>query len=587
MAFDGICIRALVHEFNNKLLNGHLSKIAQTENEELLLTVKNNKTQYRLLLSANASMPVCYLTETNKPSPMNAYNFCMVLRKHLSNAKISSITQPSLERIIDIKLEHLNEMGDPAVKHLMIEIMGKHSNIIFIDDDNRIIDSIKRVPPHLSSVRTVLPMAEYFITSQDGKSDPFSIGYGEFIQKLTQKDTPAYKALYSNLIGLSPASASDICLKAGIDTDIPVSQLKEDFRFHLYNVFENYMQSIVENRFEPHLYVDENGKPVEFSAFSLLAYKDHKNIPYDSMSRLVEDYYSKRLDHELIRQKSSQLRKTTQTALERAARKYELQLNQLKDTEKMDKLRLYGELLTAYAYEIPKEACEYEALNYYDNTIVKISLDKTKTAYENANSYYSRYNKLKRTKEALTVQIKETSEEIEHLESVLTSLELAINEADLNMIRKELVMFGYIKAHHDERTKKTSVKLSGKPLHYISRDGYHIYVGRNNFQNDELTFKFALGNDIWFHAKGIAGSHVILKTEGKNKDEIPDSSFEDAASLAAYYSKAGEYSKTDIDYTLKKNLHKPNGARPGFVVYYTNYSMVASAQIKHLKKIDD
>lgn len=587
MAFDGICIKALIHEFNEKLLNGHLSKIAQTENEELLLTIKNNKTQYRLLLSANASMPVCYLTDTNKPSPMTAYNFCMVLRKHISGARITGITQPSLERIIDIRLEHLNEMGDPAVKHLMIEIMGKHSNIIFTDDSNRIIDSIKRVPPHLSSVRTVLPMAEYFIPSQEGKSDPFSISRDEFISKLTAKDIPLFKAIYSNLTGFSPAAAADICLRAGIDADVPASQLKDDYRLHLYNVFKNYTDDLKEDRFEPHLYTDPNGKPVEFSAMPLISYKGHNDIPYESISRLVEDYYAKRLDHELIRQKSSQLRKTAQTALERASRKYELQLNQIKDTEKMDRLRLYGELLTAYSYEIPKETSEYEALNYYDNTIVKIPLDKTKTAGENANSYYARYNKLKRTKEALTVQIKETAEEMEHLESVITSLDLAINEADLNMIRKELVMFGYIKAHHTDKSKKTAAKTAGNPLHYISRDGFHIYVGRNNFQNDELTFKFASGSDIWFHAKGIPGSHVILKTEGKSKDEIPDTAFEDAASLAAYYSKAGEYSKADIDYTLKKNIHKPNKARPGFVVYYTNYSMVAAADIKNLKRIED
>ena len=282
-----------------------------------------------------------------------------------------------------------------------------------------------------------------------------------------------------------------------------------------------------------------------------------------------------------IRQKSSDLRRIVQTALERNSKKYSLQLKQLKDTGKKEKYKVYGELINTYGYGLEDGCKSFQALNYYTNEEIAVPLDPSLSPQANAKKYFEKYAKLKRTEDALTTQIAETKEEIQHLESISASLDIALNESDLVQIKEELTQYGYIKKHSIGK-KKTSVK--SKPFHYLSSDGYHIYVGKNNYQNDELTFKFATGNDWWFHAKGTAGSHVIVKS---SDEELPDRVFEEAGSLAAYYSKGRTAPKVEIDYIQKKHVKKPNGSKPGFVVYYTNYSLMAVPDIQTLTLIDD
>ncbi|MDE7287868.1 MAG: NFACT family protein, partial [Lachnospiraceae bacterium] len=281
-----------------------------------------------------------------------------------------------------------------------------------------------------------------------------------------------------------------------------------------------------------------------------------------------------------IRQKSVDLRKIVQTALERNIKKYDLQLRQMKDTEKKEQYRVYGELLNTYGYEVSPGAKSMEALNYYTNEMITIVLDPLLSPSENAKKYFDKYGKLKRTFEALSTLTAQVKEEIDHLESIQNALDIALLEEDLVQIKEELISCGYIRRKGGNK----KIKFSSRPFHYISRDGYHIYVGKNNYQNDELTFKSANGNDWWFHAKGIPGSHVIVKSEG---NELPDSTFEDAAKLAAYYSKARGQEKAEIDYTEKKNVKKPNGSKPGFVVYYTNYSMMIDSDISALTRVED
>lgn len=584
MAFDGIVINNLINDFNNTILGGNISKISQPEKDELILTIKSNKTSYRLLMSANASLPLCYFTSTNKQSPMNAPTFCMVLRKHLANARIVSITQPGFERIIDFKLEHLNELADLCVKHLIIELMGKHSNIIFTDDNGNIIDSIKHISAMVSSVREVLPGREYFIPHSDTKSNPLEITKDLFINTVFSKDIPLYKALYNNFTGISPLIANEICSRAGVFSDTNTAQLNEDERFHVYNIFSHLLDDVKSGIFTPNI-IRQGGTPIEYSSTTLSIYEDMESIQYDNISNLIEEYYAAKSISTRIHQKSSDLRKVVSNSIERASKKYDLQLRQLNDTDKKDKFKLYGELIMTYAYDIEESSKEYNALNYYDNTYIRITLDPTLSPVENANIYFDKYNKLKRTFNALSEQIVDTKNELTHLESIATSLELAISESDLNSIKKELVMCGYIKASKlDDRKNKNNKASTIQPYHYISRDGYDIYVGRNNFQNDELTFKFAEGGDWWFHVKGSAGSHVIVKSRGK---ELPDSVFEDAGALAAFYSKENGADKVEIDYTLKKNVKKPNNGKPGFVVYYTNYSLIASPDISKLTLVKD
>lgn len=573
MAFDGIVIASLVKEFRDKLTGGKIAKIAQTEKDELLFTIKNNRENYRLLISVNASLPLIYLTQTNKPSPLTAPNFCMLLRKHIGNGKIISISQPGLERVIRFEIEHLDELGDLCRKHLVVELMGKHSNIIFCTPDNKIIDSIKHISAQISSVREVLPGREYFIPQAAGKKDPLSSDEEVFKSALSTSQEPAGRAIYSNFTGLSPVMAEEFCHLASIDADVPANTLSGLELTHLSRTLAISMEQVKEGRFEATILYKED-EPVEFSALPLTSWpQEYQSVQYDSISSTLEQYYASKNVLTRIRQKSSDLRRIVQTALERNYKKYDLQLKQLKDTEKRDKFKIYGELLNTYGYELTGGEKELECMNYYTGEPVKIPLDPQLTARENSQKYFDKYNKLKRTWEALSKYIEETKQEIEHLESISTSLDIALKEEDLAQIKQELTEYGFIKKHGPHGKK---VRITSRPFHYISSDGFHIYVGKNNYQNEELTFKAASGNDWWFHAKGIPGSHVIVKAEGR---ELPDRTFEEAGSLAAYYSKGRNNEKVEIDYVQKKSVKKVAGSAPGFVIYHTNYSLMATPKI--------
>lgn len=578
MAFDGIVIANLVKDLNKYILNGRLSKIAQPENDELLLTIKGNEGQVRLLLSASASLPLVYLTDQNKPSPLTAPNFCMLLRKHIANGRITAITQPQMERIINIEIEHLNELGDLCKKTLVVEIMGKHSNIIFCDDKGMIIDSIKHISGHVSTVREVLPGRDYFIPQTQEKYNPLETSEQEFKEKVMTKPLSVGKAIYTSYNGISPVIASEICFRASIDSDMSTSALSEDAVHHLYNQFSYFMEDVRNGNFIPNI-IQKGKEPVDFSSMELTQYRAYDAVGYPSISKVLEEYYASKSVYTRIRQKSVDLRKIVTTALDRNRKKYDLQLKQLKDTEKKDKYKVYGELLHTYGYGLEEGAKELEALNYYTNENIRIPLDPQLSAAENAKKYFEKYNKLKRTYDALSELIQDTGNEILHLESIATSLDIAVSEDDLTQIKEELIQYGYIK----KRGNGKKEKIKSKPFHYLSSDGYHIYVGKNNFQNEELTFKFANGGDWWFHAKGIPGSHVIVKTNG---DELPDRTFEEAGRLAAFYSKARGTEKVEIDYLERKNVKKPNGSKPGFVVYYTNYSLTIDSDISTLTLIE-
>lgn len=581
MAFDGITIAAMVKELNDYLAGGRINKIAQPETDELLLTCRGPKGNCRLLLSASASLPLIYFTEKNKPSPLTAPNFCMLLRKHLSSARFLSITQPSLERVIRFELEHLNELGDLCRKYLIIEIMGKHSNIIFCDEDYKILDSIKHVSSHMSSVREVLPGRQYFIPQTQEKLNPWHLTEETFHTQVLGKPTQIARALYTSLTGISPVMAHEICTRASLDGDEPTETLDENSKLHLYGTLNRILDQVKEGDFYPNI-IFRDQIPVEYSVLPMSQYQTgHTAKGYPSVSSMLEQYYAQKNIVTRIRQKSSDLRRIVQTALERNSKKYSLQLKQLKDTGKKEKYKVYGELINTYGYGLEDGCKSFQALNYYTNEEIAVPLDPSLSPQENAKKYFEKYAKLKRTEDALTTQIAETKEEIQHLESISASLDIALSESDLVQIKEELTQYGYIKKHSVGK-KKISVK--SKPFHYLSSDGYHIYVGKNNYQNDELTFKFATGNDWWFHAKGTAGSHVIVKSNG---EELPDRVFEEAGSLAAYYSKGRTAPKVEIDYIQKKHVKKPNGSKPGFVVYYTNYSLMAVPDIQTLTLIDD
>ena len=574
MAFDGITIANLVYDLNQKIVSGRITKIAQPEKDELLLTIKGNRENFRLLISANASLPLLYFTETNKPSPMTAPNFCMLLRKHIANGRILSVTQPGFERIVRFEIEHLDEMGDLRRKYLIVELMGKHSNIIFCDENDMILDSIKHISAQVSSVREVLPGRTYFIPHSGEKKNPLEITEEEFIPLIQGTPQPLSKALYMDLTGLSPVAAAEICHLASLDGDVSAKEFSEGELTHLYHALNWVMDDVRKGNFSPSI-IYKGEKPVEFSSIPLTMMDggEYQKTAFDSVSQVLERYYAEKNTVSRIHQKSTDLRKIISNALERSYRKLDLQTKQLKDTEKREKFRIYGELLNTYGYGLAGGEKSFKCLNYYDNTEITIPLDPTLTARENAQKFFDKYNKQKRTFEAVTEQLSQTRAEIDHLESISTSMDIARLEEDLVQIKEELTEYGYIRRHYSGGKK---VKITSRPYHYLSSDGFHIYVGKNNYQNEELTFKTANGGDWWFHAKGMPGSHVIVKTEGK---ELPDRVFEEAGALAAYYSRGRENDKVEIDYIQRKNLKKVPGAAPGFVVYHTNYSLLATPGI--------
>ena len=590
MAFDGITMAALVKELDNKITDGRISKIAQPEADELILTIHTGEGNLKLLISADASLPLAYLTENNKQGPLTAPNFCMLLRKHIQGGRIVSVTQPGLERIMITEIEHLDEMGDLCRKKLIFELMGKHSNIIFTDSEGKIIDSIKRISFAISSVREVLPGRDYVLPPSQDKAELLDFcdssaiekgnSVGDVLEALNPAK-PAFKAIYGGLKGISPLMANEICFRAGADPDMPLSELSGAVKDALRENLMGLAGAIKRGEYSPCI-VYENKLPAEYSAIGLTMYGSGADIrPVASISALLEQFYREKNISVRIRQRSADLRHLVQVALERNVKKLDLQMKQLKDTEDRDKNRLYGELLTAYAYQIDN-GCDFtEVDNYYTGEKIRIPMDKSLTPSENAKRYFDKYGKQKRTFEHLTGLIEEAKADIEHLRSIQTALDIALAEEDLVQIRLELEEGGYVKK---SSSKGKKAKITSKPFHYISSDGYDIYVGKNNFQNDELTFKFANGGDWWFHAKKIPGSHVVLKV--KQGEEVPDRAFEEAAKLAAFYSSGREYDKVEIDYVRKKEVKKPSGAKPGFVVYYTNYSMTTDTDISSLRQFE-
>ncbi|WP_028243696.1 Rqc2 family fibronectin-binding protein [Pseudobutyrivibrio ruminis] len=580
MALDGISIHALVYEFNQNLLNGKINKISQPEREELLITINTPDGNKRLLISANASLPFMYLTSDNKPAPAQAPGFCMLLRKHIGAGRIIEISQMGLERAVRFKIQHLNEMGDITFKYLYVEIMGKHSNIIFCNEDNMILDSIKHIPSSVSSVREVLPGRDYFIPAQEGKINPLEATEDYFKTKVLKKSESVFKAILSSFIGISPTIANEICYRAAIDSDASNASLFDEHKDRLYKEFENLISDVKENNYYYNIVADAStGKPVEYAPLRLTMYEDMEIKEYPDFSSVLVEFYAKRNAYTNIRQKSSDLRKIIVNHIERASKKLDLQLKQQKDTQKREKYKIYGELLHTYGYDAKPNDKSITVINYYNNEELTIPLDPDLSASENAKKYFDKYAKLKRTAEALDTYIEQSKQELELLKSIEAALNIAENETDLADIRRELVDHGFIKKHTGGKKEKSK---KSKPLHFVDDNGFDIYVGKNNYQNDELTFKFATGNDWWFHTKKIHGSHVIVKTNGK---ELPDSTYEYAAELAAYYSSGRDTDKVEIDYLQKKNVKKPASSVAGFVVYYTNYSMVVSPTLQHVKLI--
>ena len=594
MAFDGLFLSALVSEFKTTISGGKISKIVQSEKDEIQLTIKKEKRQFFLHLSANPSIPLVYLSDKGKTAPLTAPNFCMALRKHIGNGFIQDITQASrnlpeqgLERVLLLHISHRDELGDIGIKYLSIEIMGKYSNIILLKEDFTILDAIKRISSAQSSVREVLPGRKYFIPDQFKKENLLCFPLESLQTFLENKKNPNTERdsgmenlsdlLFQSFSGLSPLSAREISLDAGLPQDQKLGCMSSLDYEKLSDAILRLRKRIREGDFTPQI-LYENGKSFDFSAIPVRQYSGnpafHVEI-FHSPSELLTFYYGGKEKEDRVRQKSADLKKQCSTLLERVSKKLSLQEKQLKDTEKKERFRIFGELLTTYGYSLKGGEKELICENYYNGQEEHIPLEESLSPIENAKKYFDKYDKAKRTERNLSTQVKESKNTLEHLQSIVNSLATAENAEDLDDIRREMGEYGYMKPI-SQKKKKERKEDKSSPRIFRSSDGYLLYVGKNNYQNEIVSFQIAEGKDFWFHVKGSAGSHVIAKTEGKSLEELPDRLFEEAAELAAYFSSEKESAKVEVDYTERKNLKKVVGGAPGFVIYHQNYSILVT-----------
>ncbi|KOA20963.1 hypothetical protein CLHOM_05510 [Clostridium homopropionicum DSM 5847] len=577
MALDGVFLRSIVNELNNKILNGKVDKVNQPESDEIILSIRNGKENYKLLISSSSNYPRLHFTNMNKQNPLKAPMFCMVLRKYLTSAKIINIKQLDLDRIVTIDFESTDELGFDSVYSLAIEIMGRHSNITLIRHrDMLVMDCIKHISPDLNSYRTVLPGIKYIFPPKSNKLNPLGYEISEVKSFINDNDINFTETFFSNIFtGIGKILSKEIVHN--------LNQLNiffyKDNLVQISNYFKTVMLDIKSNTFNFYEYKDGN-KLLDFYCIPLNSMASLDKISYSSPSNLLEDFYYIKDKVDRLKAASSDLIKIVTNNVNRCTKKHKILTSTLKECEDKEKYKLYGELLTANIYAIEKGMKEIEVINYYSDAFdkISISLDVNKTPSQNVQSYYKRYNKLKKSEESAKDQINQNEEELEYLNSVLTNIHNVDNYNEIEDIKKELIETGYIKFKKSNKNNKT--KLS-KPMHYISSDGFDIYVGKNNIQNDYLSLKFANKNDIWLHTKNIPGSHVVIKANGK----IPSKTLEEAANLAAYYSKSKNSSNVPVDYTEIKNLKKPNGAKPGMVIYYTNQTIYITPQEPNLKKV--
>lgn len=565
MALDAVAIKALRDELQC-LVNGRIDKVHQPERDEIVVQVRTFEDHYRLVVSASSAHPRIHLTEHTKKNPVTAPLFCMLLRKHIGSGKITAIEQPGFERILKISVESYDELGDLTTKHLIVEIMGRYSNIILINDDGRVIDSIKHVDESVSSVREILPGGVYEAPPVQKKTPLTEFGADSVLD--LGKPFKADKALLDSIAGISPLTAREIVYSVFGTTDVNSQQININKAAELKLAVIKLAKQVTDGSFSPCLITDKSsGRIIDFSAFDIMQYEDMAEVTrYDTMNSLVDAFYYKRDMHERMRQKSADLTKLLNNHIERTAKKLGILERTLRDAENRDKYKIYGDLLTANIYRLEDGMKSIEVDNYYDpeNKPVKITLDPSLSPAMNAQRYYKKYNKAKTALTEATKQIKAAKEDLRYLESTLLMVENTEAVEDINAIRAELSEQGYI-TRKQKAVKRRGGAPKSKPMHFVSSDGLDIYVGRNNTQNDYLTLRLANTSDWWFHTKDIHGSHVIIKL-GIDKD-VPKNTILEAAQLAAYYSQARESSQVPVDYTMIKNVKKPNGAKPGMVIY--------------------
>lgn len=557
MALDGIFLYHLKNEIAQFAIDSRVDKIHQPSKDEIIINLRSRQGAKKLLLSCNADAARIHFTEFPPENPAKPPMFCLLLRKRLAGAWVTDIEQDNLERILKINFSGTDELGDKTNYSLIIEIMGKYSNIIFVGKDGKIIDSMKRVDENKSHIREVLPGVTYVAPPKQDKLNIFTDDIEKIREKIAQSRKGMYKAVMEAVKGVSPI----IC---------------REFEYGLtLDEFKKQAQN-------PTPTVVFTDAPKDFAFIDIKQYDDLATINhYDTFSQLLDYFYYERVRLMRIKARSADLFKTVTTLQERAVRKAINRTQELEDCKDKETYKLFGDLIAANMYRLEKGVPYYDLENYYDNNkIVRVPADIMLTPSQNSQKYYKEYRKKQVAESKLNEFINEANDEAEYFESVIDSLSRAETDGEITAIKAELASQGYIKTGNDRKKEQKSLK----PMHFKTRDGFDVYVGRNNIMNDKLTMKTAKNYDTWFHVQSAAGSHVICETSG---NQISDEAIHDCAVIAAYFSKARESSNVAVDYTLVKNIRKPNGAKPGFVVYDPYKTEFATPTIDEVESLKD
>lgn len=562
MPLDAVCLQAIVEELRPQLLGLRIDKVQQPARDQVILLLRGNK---RLLLNAGASAPRIQLTELTRDNPAEPPMFCMLLRKHLVGARVAEISQPPLERLVRLELDITDDFGQPGRRTLVLEAMGRRSNLILLDGEGRIIDCMRRVDADMSAQRQVLPGLYYEPPASTGRLPVTEETAEGFREKLAaanpERQLDAF--LLDSYFGISPLMARELAFRTAGETDRHLFELDAAGVERFWQKIQGFISTIQENTFTPYC-LKQEGRPVEFACVPIAQYGAAMELErYESFSALLDDFYEARERQERARQRGADLLRTATTARDRLRRKLALQEKDYAATQNRDELRICGDLITANLYRMERGQSRLTCENFYDESCspITIQLDPLLTPQQNAAKYYKRYTKAKTAERYLREQMEIARRDLEYLESVLEEIDHAETEQDFIDIRGELKDAGFLRKQGKKELKRTA-----KPREFRTTSGFRVLVGRNNRQNDKLTLKDADYRDIWLHTQKIHGSHVILCTEGRTPD---DDTIVEAAKLAAYYSRARESGNVPVDYTQVKYVKKPAGARPGMVIYPT------------------
>lgn len=565
MALDGIYLYSLVQDLKKSIINSKIDKINQPEKDEIFVTLRKDRKNVKLLISASSKYPRIHLTEVNKTNPLQAPMFTMVLRKYLIGGKIIDIEQIDGDRLLNIYIEATDELGFNSVYILIVEIMGRHSNITLVRQrDNKVMECIKHIGADVNSYRVLYPGVTYKYPPKSKKLNPFNFSKTELEDYIKENtisfDTNIFSSIFTGIS--KPLSHHFYSEYSKLENNINLDCL--------YNFMKDITNNLANNS-KFNITVDSSGNFIDLFSIKLNnIYNEDNSIEFENPNIMMDKFYLIKDKQERIKSRSINIQKLLTTNIDRCLKKEEKLTSLIKKCEGKDDFKIKGDLLTSYIYTIKPGSSSIELLNFYSENeeYMEIALDPNKSPSENVQSYYKKYNKLKKSEESSLEQLEKNEEELQYLYSVLTNIQNCESYIEIDDIKNELISTGYIKNRKTSKNDKKS--KASKPLHFVSSEGIDIFVGKNNIQNDYLSLKFANKNYMWLHTKNIPGSHVIICAT-----DIPDKTLIEGATLAAYYSKAQTSSKVPVDYTLVKNLKKPAGSKPGMVIYHTNYTLYA------------